>query len=694
MISHSNGSNKIEEDHGHNGISRSLPWWTWIAPLFIANIGTWLSLWFKTDPGISLWYLPTALGIVMVYWWGPRALLGIYLNALLCAPLWDLPWKWSFLYALPETIEVGLSWFLFVKLMQKRFWLPDLANTAQFLLFGSLVPAAFANVYLVLQLLLLGDIALSTLWNNWILLFSADLATHFVLAVPMLILFTKPMAEKGWARTDSEVIRLPLLPDGRNSKTDFILILLVFILIFFMVIFTSIHDYWIVYGLLMIILAIRYGVNIAIIASSWAGALALLLPPIMKNQLGLPTAAYTNVFIFNLEILFLCAVSLLIGRAISDLFTEISERKQAEQALRENEEKYRALFETANDAIILMDKVSTKIINANQTACVIYGYTLDEILHLKASDLTAEEQATEDAIRAGVVRVPLRYHKKKDGTVFPVEISTATFLFAERIIQVGFVRDITERKRAEQERERYVDELNRRNTELVQFTYTVSHDLRNPLVTIKGFLGMLEKDLKDNRQDKVQHDFRRIANAADKMDELLADLLELSRIGRIINPTEKIDLVQLAKDAVEMLDARIKASNVTIKVSADLPDIYGDRLRLREVLENLIDNAAKYTGQQLRPLIEIGIRKSENEKVIFVKDNGLGVEPQYQSKIFDLFEKLNPNSEGTGIGLALVKRIIEVHGGKIWVESEGLGKGSTFCFTIPDGRKASKQEVT
>src|SRR5262245_41794717 len=160
--------------------NKSLPWWTWILPLFISNIGTWLSIWFKADPGTSLWYLPTSLGIVMVYWWGPRALLGLYLNAVLCAPLWDLSWQWAPLYALPETIEVALSWFLFVKVARGQYWLPDLRSVTQFLMLGSIVPAFIANLYLTTQLLLFSNIAPATFWDNWLFLFSADLATHFV----------------------------------------------------------------------------------------------------------------------------------------------------------------------------------------------------------------------------------------------------------------------------------------------------------------------------------------------------------------------------------------------------------------------------------------------------------------------------------------------------------------------------------
>ena len=239
------------------------------------------------------------------------------------------------------------------------------------------------------------------------------------------------------------------------------------------------------------------------------------------------------------------------------------------------------------------------------------------------------------------------------------------------------------------ERQNLITQLEANNAELEQFTYTVSHDLRSPLVTIKGFLGMLKQDLQANETDKVEKDYQRIASATDKMDELLFDLLELSRIGRIVNPSEEVNLLQLTQDVLEALDARLRSKNVTVLLSPDLPIVYCDRIRLREVLQNLIDNAAKYASAQTDPKIEIGTRHEAGEQIIFVKDNGIGVESKYHTRIFNLFEKLNPIVEGTGIGLALVKRIIEVHGGRVWVESDGLGKGSTFCFTIPDGRQTT-----
>jgi signal transduction histidine kinase len=173
------------------------------------------------------------------------------------------------------------------------------------------------------------------------------------------------------------------------------------------------------------------------------------------------------------------------------------------------------------------------------------------------------------------------------------------------------------------------------------------------------------------------------------MSDTLSDLLELSRIGRVVNPSEEFALSKLIQEALETVEGRIRSRNIRIKVSSPMPIIYGDRKRLHEVFENLIDNAAKYMGDQKSPLIEIGQRSGE-EPVFFVKDNGMGIASPYHSKVFGLFEKLDAMSEGTGVGLALVKRIIELHGGKIWVESDGLGKGSTFCFTIPDNRKMQR----
>ncbi|MDD5187683.1 MAG: ATP-binding protein, partial [Methanoregula sp.] len=193
----------------------------------------------------------------------------------------------------------------------------------------------------------------------------------------------------------------------------------------------------------------------------------------------------------------------------------------------------------------------------------------------------------------------------------------------------------------------------------------------------------LAEDVKKGDIDQMDSDIRRIFSATDKMQGLLEDLLTLSRIGRITNPPESINFGTIAEEAAEQLAGVIRKHDVTVTIAPDLPDVFVDHTRIREVLVNLIENAIKFRGDQPVPTIEIGMRCDEREPIFFVKDNGIGIEEPYTKRIFVLFEKLDAKTEGTGVGLAIVKRIIEVHGGKIWAESPGRGLGSTFSFTLP-----------
>ena len=176
----------------------------------------------------------------------------------------------------------------------------------------------------------------------------------------------------------------------------------------------------------------------------------------------------------------------------------------------------------------------------------------------------------------------------------------------------------------------------------------------------------------------------RVANAVDKMQALLNDLLELSRIGRIINTPEKISFGQIVAEAIELLNGPLEKNNIKMVVQGNFPDILGDHARLVEVMQNLINNAAKFMGSQPRPTIEVGIdgNDADGKTIFFVRDNGIGIASQYHDRIFGLFNRLDPTVEGTGIGLTLVKRIIEIHNGRIWVKSQP-GEGTTFYFTLP-----------
>ncbi|MCQ3937487.1 MAG: hypothetical protein DPW18_10630 [Chloroflexi bacterium] len=231
------------------------------------------------------------------------------------------------------------------------------------------------------------------------------------------------------------------------------------------------------------------------------------------------------------------------------------------------------------------------------------------------------------------------------------------------------------------QRKKLIEELENKNAELERFTYTVSHDLKSPLITIKGFLGFLEQDASSGNLGRLRGDVKRIADATDKMQVLLNDLIELSRIGRLVNPPQSVPFNTVVHEALEIVQGRLLENRVQVTVQENMPGVYGDRQRLVEAMQNLIDNAAKFIAAD--PRIEIGQEGFEDRKpIFFVRDNGIGIDPAHHDRIFGLFNKLDTASEGTGIGLSLVKRIVELHGGRIWVQSEA-GKGATFYFTLP-----------
>ncbi len=246
------------------------------------------------------------------------------------------------------------------------------------------------------------------------------------------------------------------------------------------------------------------------------------------------------------------------------------------------------------------------------------------------------------------------------------------------------IDDLTVQQAVHAEREKLIEELESRNGELERFTYTVSHDLKSPLITIRGFLGYLEAHALRGDVERFRADLARITDATARMQRLLDELLQLSRVGRIVKELEPVSFDVIAREAAALVAGRAAARGAVVEIFPGLPVVLGDRTRLVEALQNLLDNAIKFTGPGRPPRIEIaaGSSLAADETILFVRDNGMGIEPELCSRVFGLFEKLDAKSEGTGIGLAIVKRIIEVHGGRIWMESAGLGRGTTVAFSL------------
>ncbi len=366
---------------------------------------------------------------------------------------------------------------------------------------------------------------------------------------------------------------------------------------------------------------------------------------------------------------------------------DITVLKNTEDALRLSEARTRALLDAIPDMIFefkhdgtILQYISSAINSPLLPPEQFLGKRITDVLPASVANQTLF--AIDRVLESGQVHAfeyqLLQHDENKTFEARISPLSTDTVL--------AIVREVSLQRWIQGEREKLISELEIKNAELERFSYTVSHDLKSPLITIKGFLGFLREDAQRGNLKRLETDIRRISDAADKMQRLLNDLLELSRIGRSVNQSEPVEMNGMISEVLELLHGRILGGAVPVRVSVEenLPQVYGDRVRLQEVWQNLIDNAAKFMGNQPDPRIQIGQagNTGNGSPIFFVRDNGMGIDPKFKDRIFGLFDKLDPRSEGTGIGLALIKRIIEFHGGKIWVESE-LGKGSTFYFTLP-----------
>jgi PAS domain S-box-containing protein len=375
--------------------------------------------------------------------------------------------------------------------------------------------------------------------------------------------------------------------------------------------------------------------------------------------------------------------------------------RETMEGLRESEENYRGIFENALEGIFQVS-AEGRTLRASPALARMLGYdsvrtmtehTVGAEMPLFARPEDGASLIADVAAQGTVIEREVRL-LRADLTSLWVSLSARqvrdTAGGAPRI--QGFAIDITDRKRVEAERETLIARLEAANAEMERFTYTVSHDLKSPLITIRGYLGYIVQSAREGDLGKLEEDAARVSSAAERMQRLLDELLEMSRLDHKRNPPVVAPFADIAREAQELLAGPLRRRGVRVEIEPDLPDVFGDRLRLRETVQNLLDNAIKFMGDQPSPLIRIGARSDGGRTVLFIEDNGIGIDPRFHGKVFDLFEKLDTASEGSGAGLAIVKRIIETHGGRVWVESEGAGRGSRFCFTLAPGGTETERE--
>ncbi len=373
---------------------------------------------------------------------------------------------------------------------------------------------------------------------------------------------------------------------------------------------------------------------------------------------------------------------------------ELAQRRRAEDALRSSEARYRLLVEQSPLGIAILDHRGF-IDQVNPAACEMLGYPSEELIGrdpLTIMDSTDHAQAREDVspLRAGeTLRIELTMIRK-DGTRLPVMGSTRQM--PDGRYQYIF-QDISERKQAEQDVRALNEQLDKRvrertaeletaNKELESFSYSVSHDLRAPLRAINGFSNLLISDYAEKLSGEALMYLDKVKENANKMALLIDDLLTFSRLSR--NPLKKrrVDLRGLVVQVIEELRAEAGEREIKWQIG-DLPPCQADPALLKQVYTNLIGNALKYTRPRPAPVIEIGSRHLRGQTVYFVRDNGVGFDMRYAGNLFGVFQRLHSEAEfeGTGIGLAIVQRIVNRHGGKIWTEAE-VDQGATFYFTL------------
>ncbi len=369
---------------------------------------------------------------------------------------------------------------------------------------------------------------------------------------------------------------------------------------------------------------------------------------------------------------------------------DISERKQAELALRDSEEKYRQLFELESDAIFLIDNVTGQIIEANSAATVLYGYTHAELLTLRNTDLSAEPERTRQAMAEQHLLIPVRWHRRRDGSIFPAEITARHLTWHGLPTHIAAIRDITARKQAEQavlDRNRELAELNAelqtRNEDLDAFAHTVAHDLKNPLHLVIGYAETLVEAGAELTLDEQVDALRNVARNARKMNNIIDELLLLAEVRKTQVVLRPLDLARILTDTQQRLTDLITDNQAEIRLPATWPIVLGHAPWVEEVWVNYLSNAIKYGGQP--PRIELGADLLPDNAVrLWVRDNGPGLPPEVHSRLFSPFTRLDQvRARGHGLGLSIVRRIVEKMGGQVGVQSDEPGVGCLFYFTLP-----------
>jgi PAS domain S-box-containing protein len=707
-------------------LSRDRLWWTWIAAFVVLHLATQLSVAFGEASDAFVGPLPIATGIVLVHWWGLRVLPPLYLNAVLSAPMFSLPWADAPTYALAATLVVFLSWLFFTRLGDGDISMPDVGETVKFLLFGLLVPLATGELALHTERLTSDELAASGFWlefgHGWL----ARVLASFMLTLPVLLLFSRRMCARGWVEGKKMSTEPPFVHlRGRGGEA-----VVPFAVAVALALTAPVETYWYLYGALLLGSALRFGAEIAVLANSWVLLLTVALPAMLPEGSSGGLAGATGTVDGYTALTAIGLAGVVTGRSVSDNLGEIERRTGAEGAVRESEARLRAIIEHMPVMIDAFDS-GANIVAWNRECERVTGYSTAEIIgNPEALQLLYPSDADRNSVVTARVHRDEDYRDWectvtcKDGAKKTIAWSNVSGSFPVpgwRAWGIGV--DVTDWRAAEDQLREYAlkfkasnDLLEARQLELEatnhalkgasglaaaanraksEFLANMSHEIRTPMTAVLGFTDVLI-DAENNADTPVtrMEALLTIKRNGEYLLELINDILDLSKIeaGRLeiqkvdFSPTEVIEGVR------SLMNVRAKAKNLrlAIRYATPIPEsIEADPTRFRQILINLVGNAIKFTEVGgVRVIVRLDDEQTPPVLWCDVIDTGIGMTEHQRARVFEPFSQADGSTTrrfgGTGLGLSICKRLSTLMGGTIEVEST-VGGGSTFRVAMPTG---------
>lgn len=632
-------------------------------------------------PGtVSPIFLPAGFALASVLILGRKPLIGIWLGSL-CSNLFLSvdPAKLDqthFLNNLPQALCISVSHiiasligvFIVNRLCKKEFPLSNGKNVLTLLLLASVAYSTITSLIGVISLTHYNSVSAEQFWYTYKTWWLGD-TTGIILITPLIL---------SWSLKGA-------LNKNKIKLSELLLYLLMTIILCFAIFFQYYYLKYLIFPLLFWS-AYRFGIQITTLLIIIISSFAILtttqgIGPFNEESIN----DSVLVLDFFLSVITICSLF---------LAGIISERQKAEEDLIRSEEKYRNIFENIQDVIFQTDPNGI-FLNLSPSAKNFAGYTSEELIGKSTNILQVDDEVEDSAIKEINQKLALKNFEKKiktkSGDLIWISLD-AKMIFDENGNKHhidAFVKDITQRKENQKEIASQNNKLQIQNKELEQLAYITSHDLHEPLITLKSFSELLKAEFTDNSNENSKQYLDFIMQSSDRMQKLVKGLLDYTRIGKQAEITD-VDCNEIVEKVIASLSDIIQKTDCQI-TTENLPKIKGYLEELILLFQNLIENAIKFKKENTSLTINISAKKNADNWEFIVKDNGIGIEEHNKEKAFAIFKRLNNRDEytGIGIGLALCKKIITMHGGDIWIESI-FGKGTSIHFTIVNSQKTQK----